>query len=156
MFTAESVGLLFILVLGMWARSNIVAASAAILLGIRFMRITSLYPVLERRAVETGLLFLTLGMLVPFAVGKVNMKEVFHSFLTVAGILAVIGGAVATNLNGRGLQLLTDNSHLMMGLIVGSILGIVFWGGMPVGPLMAAGTTYLMLQTLEWMLGWIR
>ena len=156
MFTAESVGLLFILVLGMWARSNIVAASAAILLGIRFMRITSLYPVLERRAVETGLLFLTLGMLVPFAVGKVNMKEVFHSFLTVPGILAVIGGAVATNLNGRGLQLLTDNSHLMMGLIVGSILGIVFWGGMPVGPLMAAGTTYLMLQTLEWVLGWIR
>ncbi|MCL4318638.1 MAG: DUF441 domain-containing protein [Firmicutes bacterium] len=156
MFTAESIGLLFILVLGMWARSNIVAASAAILLGIRFMRMTSLYPVLERRAVETGLLFLTLGMLVPFAVGKVNMKEVFHSFLTVPGILAVIGGAVATNLNGRGLQLLTDNSHLMMGLIVGSILGIVFWGGMPVGPLMAAGTTYLMLQTLEWVLGWIR
>ncbi len=156
MFTAESVGLLFILVLGMWARSNIVAASAAILLGIRFMRMTSLYPVLERRAVETGLLFLTLGMLVPFAVGKVNMKEVFHSFLTVPGILAVIGGAVATNLNGRGLQLLTNNSHLMMGLIVGSILGIVFWGGMPVGPLMAAGTTYLMLQTLEWVLGWIR
>ncbi len=156
MFTAESIGLLFILVLGMWARSNIVAASAAILLGIRFMRMTSLYPVLERRAVETGLLFLTLGMLVPFAVGKVNMKEVFHSFLTVPGILAVIGGAVATNLNGRGLQLLTNNSHLMMGLIVGSILGIVFWGGMPVGPLMAAGTTYLMLQTLEWVLGWIR
>ena len=156
MFTAESIGLLFILVLGMWARSNIVAASAAILLGIRFMRMTSLYPILERRAVETGLLFLTLGMLVPFAVGKVNMKEVFHSFLTVPGILAVIGGAVATNLNGRGLQLLTNNSHLMMGLIVGSILGIVFWGGMPVGPLMAAGTTYLMLQTLEWVLGWIR
>ncbi len=156
MFTTESVGLLFILILGIWARSNIVAASAAILLGIRFMRMTSLYPVLERRAVEIGLLFLTLGMLVPFAVGKVNMKEVFHSFLTIPGILAVIGGAVATNLNGRGLQLLAENSHLMLGLIVGSILGIVFWGGIPVGPLMAAGTTYLMLQIIDWMLRLIR
>lgn len=151
MFTTETVGLLFILILGMWARSHLVAASATILLGIRFMRMSLLYPVLERRAVEMGLLFLTVGMLVPFAVGKVNMKEVFHGFLTVPGILAVIGGAVATNLNGRGLQLLADNSHLMFGLIVGSILGIVFWGGIPVGPLMAAGTTYLMLQVIEWM-----
>ncbi len=151
MFTTETIGLILLLLLGMWARSNLVAAAAAILLVVRFTRMTFLYPVLERRGVEIGLLFLTIAMLVPFAIGKVNAKEVIQSFFTVPGFLAVIGGAVATNLNGRGLQLLADNSHLMFGLIAGSILGIVFWGGIPVGPLMAAGTTYLMLQTIAWL-----
>ncbi|OLZ09702.1 DUF441 domain-containing protein [Sulfobacillus thermosulfidooxidans] len=151
MFTTETIGLMILLLLGMWARSNLVAASAAILLVIRFTRMTFLYPVLERRGVEIGLLFLTMAMLVPFALGKVNIKEVFQSFLTIPGILAVVGGAVATNLNGRGLQLLAENSHLMFGLIVGSIIGIVFWGGIPVGPLMAAGTTYLMLEVIGWL-----
>ncbi|WP_430626648.1 DUF441 domain-containing protein [Sulfobacillus thermotolerans] len=110
-----------------------------------------LYPILERRGVEIGLLFLTMAMLIPFALGKVNVKEVFQSFFTLPGILAVVGGAIATNLNGRGLHLLANNSHLMFGLIVGSILGIVLWGGIPVGPLMAAGTTYLMLEMVGWL-----
>ncbi|AUW94512.1 DUF441 domain-containing protein [Sulfobacillus sp. hq2] len=151
MFTTETIGLLLLLLLGMWARSNLIAASAAILLVIRFTRMNFLYPILERRGVEIGLLFLTMAMLIPFALGKVNVKEVFQSFFTLPGILAVVGGAIATNLNGRGLHLLANNSHLMFGLIVGSILGIVLWGGIPVGPLMAAGTTYLMLEMVGWL-----
>jgi uncharacterized membrane protein (DUF441 family) len=151
MFTTETVGLILLLLLGMWARSNLVAAAAGILLVIRFTRMNFVYPILERRGIELGLLFLTIAMLIPFAVGKVNIREVFQSFLTVPGVLAVIGGAIATNLNGRGLHLLTENSHLMFGLIVGSILGIVLWGGIPVGPLMAAGATYLMLEMVGWL-----
>lgn len=151
MFNTENVGLLLLLLLGLAARSNLVAASAAILLVIRFTKVTFLYTVLERRGVEVGLLFLMLAMLVPFAMGKVNLKEVGRSFLTLPGILAVLGGAVATHLNGRGLHMLDHNSHLMIGLIVGSILGIVIWGGIPVGPLMAAGVTYLMLEVVVWL-----
>ncbi|PSR33018.1 MAG: DUF441 domain-containing protein, partial [Sulfobacillus thermosulfidooxidans] len=59
MFTTETIGLLLLLLLGMWARSNLIAASAAILLVIRFTRMNFLYPILERRGVEIGLLFLT-------------------------------------------------------------------------------------------------
>ncbi len=149
MLNNATIGLLALLILGIWARSNLVAAAAAILLVIRFTRLTFLFPVLERRGVEVGLLFLTLAMLVPFAVGKVSLKDIGKGLLTVPGILAVIGGAVATHLNGRGLHLLADNSYLMISLIVGSIVGIVVWGGIPVGPLMAAGVTYLMLQIIE-------
>ncbi len=149
MLNNATIGLLVLLLLGIWARSNLVAAAAAILLVIRFTRLSFLFPVLERRGVELGLLFLTLAMLVPFALGKVTMRDIAKGLLTVPGILAVIGGAVATHLNGRGLHLLADHSYLMISLIVGSILGIVVWGGIPVGPLMAAGVTYLMLQVID-------
>ena len=156
MFTTENIGLIILLLLGLAARSNLVAAAATILLMIRFTRMTFLFPVLERRGVEIGLLFLTLAMLVPFAIGKVNLKEVGRSFVTLPGILALMGGAVATHLNGRGLQMLNEQSHLMIALIVGSIIGIVVWGGIPVGPLMAAGVTYLMLEFITLIGQWWR
>ncbi len=149
MLNNATIGLLVLLLLGIWARSNLVAAAAAILLVIRFARLSFLFPVLERRGVELGLLFLTLAMLVPFALGKVTLRDISKGLLTVPGMLAVLGGALATHLNGRGLHLLADNSYLMISLIVGSILGIVVWGGIPVGPLMAAGVTYLMLQVID-------
>lgn len=152
MLSTANVGLLVLLCLGIWARSNLVAAAAAILLAIRFTRLTFLFPMLERRGVEVGLLFLTLAMLVPFAMGKVDLRTVAKSFWSVPGVLALIGGAVATHLNGRGLGMLNDHSELMIGLIVGSIVGIVLWGGIPVGPLMAAGVTYVLWEGIRWLL----
>lgn len=154
MFSTETLGLLALIILGLAARSNLVAAAAAILLMLRLTRLTFVLPVLEKRGVEIGLLFLTIAMLVPFALGKVNLKEVGKSFLTVPGILAVVGGAVATHLNGRGLSMLNERSHLMISLIVGSIIGIVVWGGIPVGPLMAAGITYVLLELVTFVARW--
>lgn len=149
MFNTETIGLILLLLLGLVARSNLIAASVSILLVIRFARLGYLYPILERRGVEIGLLFLTMAMLVPFALGKVNIRDVLSSFTTLPGILAIIGGAVATHLNGRGLHMLNHQSHLMFGLIIGSLVGIVVWGGIPVGPLMAAGVTYLLIELID-------
>lgn len=149
-FNTETVGLLILMLLGLWAGSNLVVSSAAILLVILLTRMNFLFPILEHRGVEIGLLFLTLAMLVPFAMGRVDLKELGQSFLTLPGIMTLVGGAVATHLNGHGLKMLSDNSHMMVGLIVGSIIGIVVWGGIPVGPLMAAGVTYVLLEVIHW------
>lgn len=156
MASTETIGLIVLLILGLAARSNLVAAAATILLMLRFTRMTFLLPILERRGVEIGLLFLTIAMLVPFALGKVNLREVGRSFFTLPGLLAIVGGAVATHLNGRGLHMLNDQSHLMISLIVGSIIGIVIWGGIPVGPLMAAGVTYLLLECVTFVTHWLK
>jgi uncharacterized membrane protein (DUF441 family) len=149
MLNAATIGLVVLLLLGLWARSPLVASAAALLLLIRLARLDFLLPILERRGIEVGLLFLTVAMLVPFAVGHVNVREVLRSLTTLPGILAVVGGAIATHVNGRGLGIITTHSELMIALIIGSILGIVVWGGIPVGPLMAAGLTYLMLEVVQ-------
>lgn len=154
MFSAENIGLVVFVVLGLAARSNLVAAAASILLVIRLTHLSFLLHGIERRGVELGLLFLTLAMLVPFAQGKINYKEIVRGMFTVPGILALVGGAVATHLNGRGLHMITEQSHLMVSLIVGSIIGIVVWGGIPVGPLMAAGVTYVLLEVVTYISQW--
>lgn len=149
MLTTENLALVVLVLLGLWARSSLVAAAAAMLLAIRLVGLSFLLPTIERRGVEVGLLFLTLAMLVPFARGQVSGRMIVRALTSVPGIVAVIGGALATLLNGRGLDLLASQGELMIALIAGSILGIVLWGGIPVGPLMAAGLTYLMLQLVQ-------
>ena len=73
-------------------------------------------------------------------------KEVFRSFVSVSGLIAIISGALATHLNGHGLELLQREPYLMIGLVIGSIVGVIFFGGIPVGPLMAGGIAAILLS----------
>ena len=64
-------------------------------------------------------------------------------------MIALISGAVATTMNHQGLELLQRVPSLMIGLVLGSIVGVVFFGGVPVGPLMAGGIAALLLALYQ-------
>ncbi|RYD02533.1 hypothetical protein N752_24705 [Desulforamulus aquiferis] len=53
-------------------------------------------------------------------------------------------------MNGEGLTLLKMDPQLIFGMVIGSVFGIVFLGGIPIGPLMAAGLTALFLEVVYW------
>lgn len=141
--------LLVLILVGILGKSNILATAACILLVVKLTRLYTLFPILERRGLELGLLFLMISVLVPFATGKVHPKEILGSFVSVPGILAIIGGTLATYMNGQGLNMLKIEPEMMVGLVVGGIIGIIFLRGIPVGPLMAAGLTALFLKIYE-------
>ncbi len=71
-------------------------------------------------------------------------------FTSVPGILAIAGGAIATYMNGKGLDLLKMDPQMIIGLVIGSIFGILFLRGIPVGPLMAAGITAFLMKIVQW------
>jgi uncharacterized membrane protein (DUF441 family) len=135
-----------LLLAGIIARSNLIAAAAGILLIIKLTGLNFMFPLLERRGLELGLLFLLLSILVPLATNRISEKDIIYNLTSWAGIMAITGGALATHLNGQGLKLLQFDPIIIFGLITGSILGIIFLGGIPVGPLMAAGLTALFLE----------
>lgn len=143
--------LVILILIGLLGKSHIVATAACILLIVKLTRAYSLFPLLDRRGLELGLLFLMISVLVPFATEKVTARDIFDCFTTVPGILAILGGALATYMNGQGLTLLKFDPQLMAGLVVGGIIGIVFFRGQPVGPLMAAGLTALFLKVFHWL-----
>jgi uncharacterized membrane protein (DUF441 family) len=111
------------------------------------------FPTVERRGLELGLLCLTMSVLVPFASEKITWRDIAPLFTTMIGLLALTGGALATWMNGKGLDLLRAEPHMIVGLVIGSILGIVLLRGIPVGPLMAAGITALILKLWQWFAG---
>lgn len=141
--------LVTLLLIGIVARSNLIATAACVLLILKFTNLNLIFPLLEKRGLEVGLLFLLLAILVPVANEHITGKELLKTFTSLPGILAIIGGALATHLNGEGLQLLQIDPEIIFGLLIGSVIGIVFLGGIPVGPLMAAGLTALFLETIR-------
>ncbi|GAA4709933.1 DUF441 domain-containing protein [Brevibacillus fulvus] len=148
-FTGE-VMLVILIVVGLIGRSPIIATAASILLVLKLTSLERFFPAVERRGLELGLLFLTISVLVPFASEKITWKDVTPLFTTVIGVLALAGGAIATWMNGKGLDMLKTEPHLIVGLVIGSIFGIVFLRGIPVGPLMAAGLTAFFIKIFDW------
>ncbi|MGD8191559.1 DUF441 domain-containing protein [Brevibacillus ginsengisoli] len=149
MFSGE-VMLVILIVIGLIGRSPIIATAASILLVLKLTSLERFFPSIERRGLELGLLFLTISVLVPFASEKVSWRDVIPLFTTLMGILALAGGAIATYMNGKGLDMLRSDPQMILGLVIGSIIGIIFLRGIPVGPLMAAGITALLLKIWEW------
>jgi uncharacterized membrane protein (DUF441 family) len=138
--------LVILILIGLLGRSHIITTAACVLLIVKLISLDRYLPAIERRGLELGLLFLTMGVLVPFASERISAKDVLSVFTSWPGIIALIGGAVATYMNGKGLELLKIDPQLIIGLVIGSIFGIVFLRGIPVGPLMAAGITAFLLK----------
>ncbi|OEH85643.1 hypothetical protein BHU72_02270 [Desulfuribacillus stibiiarsenatis] len=146
------IALVILIIVGLIGRSHIIATAASFLLIMKLTSLERYFPAIERRGLEVGLLFLTMAVLVPFANGKVQSKDVVDVFTSWIGILALVSGAIATYMNYHGLTLLKYDPELMVGLVVGSIIGIVFFKGIPVGPLMAAGLTAFFLKLFQYFL----
>ncbi|MFH5184867.1 DUF441 domain-containing protein [Paenibacillus sp. TAB 01] len=138
--------LVLLIIVGLLGRSHIITTAACVLLIVKLISLDRYLPTIERRGLELGLLFLTMGVLVPFASERITYKDITSMVTTWPGILALIGGAIATYMNGKGLDLLKIDPQLIVGLVIGSIFGIIFLKGIPVGPLMAAGITAFLLK----------
>lgn len=145
--------LLALIIIGLIGRSPIITTAACVLLVVKLIHLERYLPTIERRGLELGLLFLTMGVLVPFANDRITYKDILSVFTSWPGILALVGGAIATYMNGKGLDLLKVDPQLIVGLVIGSIFGIIFLRGIPVGPLMAAGITALLLKIATFVFG---
>lgn len=142
--------MIILIIIGIFSRTNLIANCACILLVIQLCQLDNTLPSIETVGIDIGQLFLLLAILSPVALEKVSGRELLYNFTSLPGILAIIGGALATHLNGQGLSLLQIEPKILFGLIIGSVIGILFLGGQPAGPLMAAGITALFLEVVTW------
>ncbi|WP_202080050.1 DUF441 domain-containing protein [Caldalkalibacillus salinus] len=139
--------LVLLMVIGLIGQSHIIATAASLLLILKLTALDRFFPTVERRGLELGLLFLTIAVLVPFATNQIGLQDIVSLVTSWYGILALLGGAIATYMNRKGLQLLQLEPEMIVGLIVGSIFGIIFLKGVPVGPLMAAGIASVLVKS---------
>jgi uncharacterized membrane protein (DUF441 family) len=140
--------LLVILAMGLVFNNNLVAAGAGSLLVLKLIKLQTVLQLLERRALDLGLLFLLIAVLTPFSLDKVGVKDIWQTFQTLRGWLAVIGGVTAAYLCGQGLILMQLQPEVVVGMVVGTIIGVSLLKGIPVGPLAAAGVTALLFNVL--------
>ncbi|EFI0063287.1 DUF441 family protein [Escherichia coli] len=61
------------------------------------------------------------------------------------GIIILTIGVIVSWLGGRGVTLMGSQPQLVAGLLVGTVLGVALFRGVPVGPLIAAGLVSLIV-----------
>ncbi|WP_109078499.1 DUF441 domain-containing protein [Aggregatibacter kilianii] len=136
--------LVILILLGVLSHNSSITISAAVLLIMQQTLLSKYIPFLDKYGVTVGIVILTIGVLSPLVSGKVQLPPL-NTLLSWKMFLAVAVGILVAWLGGRGIPLMGEHPILLTGLIIGTILGVAFLGGVPVGPLIAAGILSLFL-----------
>lgn len=103
----------------------------------------------KKYGIKLGLYFLTLAVLTPIAMGAININDLIKSFMDYKTIIPIIMGIIASILSAKGIQMQILNPQVVIAISLGTIIGSVLFKGTASGPLIASGSTYIILQILE-------
>ncbi|PKR79266.1 DUF441 domain-containing protein [Halalkalibacillus sediminis] len=154
MFSMSTLFLLILLGLGYIAKNQAILIAVYILLGIKLLRLDDkLFPLLDSKGIFIGVVVITVAVLVPIATGEIGFAELYNSIKSYYGWIALIAGMFVAYIAKDGLVLLANDPHLTAALIIGTILAVVFFQGVAVGPLIGAGIAYMVMKLVDSVLG---
>ncbi|HDT4162125.1 TPA: DUF441 domain-containing protein [Enterobacter hormaechei subsp. steigerwaltii] len=171
MFDPTLLILLALAALGFVSHNTTVAISILVLIIVRVTPLNTFFPWIEKQGLTIGIIILTIGVMAPIASGTLPASTLLHSFVNWKSLVAIavgvfvswLGGrgvtlmssqpslvAIAVGvfvswLGGRGVTLMSSQPSLVAGLLVGTVLGVALFRGVPVGPLIAAGLVSLFI-----------
>lgn len=145
----ESVLLLTLSALGLAGGNEAVGLAALLALAVRAVGPPGMAEGVARHATQVGVLLLVLGLLLPAVSGTVGAPQLFARVaLTRTGLVSFVVGLVSSRLAADGIALMRERPEVLLGLVVGSLTGVWALGGIPVGPLVAAGLVALVARLL--------
>ncbi|QBQ63079.1 DUF441 domain-containing protein [Actinobacillus indolicus] len=143
-FNSVALLLVVLILLGIFSQNSAVTISAAVLLIMQQTLLSKYVPYLDQYGIKIGIIILTIGVLAPLVSGRIAFPEIAQ-LLNWKMIVAIIAGIIVAWLGGRGVNLMGNQPVLVTGLLIGTIIGVAFLKGVPVGPLIAAGILSLII-----------
>lgn len=143
-FNPVALFLVVLIFLGVVGNNSSITISAAVLLLMQQTFLSKYITVMEKYGLNAGIIILTIGVLAPIISGKIQLPDL-KALLHWKMLLAIVIGILVAWFGGRGVGLLESQPILITGLLIGTIIGVAFLGGIPVGPLIAAGMLSLLL-----------
>lgn len=131
--------------LGILSHNNTVTIAMLILIFVRVTPLNETFPFIEKYGLIIGITILTVAVMAPIATGKIPPSTLFRSFIEWKAILAILVGIAVSWLGGRGIALMGNHPTIVAGLLIGTVLGVAIFKGVPVGPLIAAGILSLFI-----------
>ncbi|EMM6762498.1 DUF441 domain-containing protein [Pluralibacter gergoviae] len=145
MFDPTLLILLGLAALGLISHNTTVAVAILVLIIVRVTPLNVFFPWIEKQGLTVGIIILTIGVMAPIASGTLPASTLLHSFVNWKSLIAIAVGIFVSWLGGRGVQLMGTQPQMVAGLLVGTVLGVALFRGVPVGPLIAAGLVSLLI-----------
>lgn len=146
----KSYSLIFmIFMLGILSKNRLIYISAGVLLVFSLLNLMPSSASSQKVFLDIGVILLIIGVMMPFSQGKILALDLYKSLFTASGCIAFLIGAVSSVMARNGVDLMKNNPEVMIGLLFGTIIGTTFFGGIPVGPLVAAGLAAFVISLIE-------
>jgi len=140
---ASTIILVCLAVLSYFVHNNAVTISILILLVIKITPLAQFFPYVEKQGIQLGIIILTVAVMAPLASGSLPASSLIKSFANWQSIVAILVGVFVAWLGGRGVHFMSAQPSVIGGLLIGTVIGVAFFRGVPVGPLIAAGIVSL-------------
>lgn len=140
-----------LLVLGLSVLGNnvTVAIAALVLLLINLLGLNAWFQPIEKFGISGGVTLLTMAVLVPLVTGRIGAPDLLRVFKSPAGILAVVIGISVAWIAAQGVPYMKSSPETVTALMVGTLIGVCFFKGLAVGPLIAGGMVALLVGAMR-------
>lgn len=139
--TESYIILLIILILGLIVKNTSLTVAVGILLVLKILRLNQILRYMDHKGIQLGLIILMVGLLAPVALGEFGLEKFTGFFKSPLAILALGVGLFVTIFARQGVQMMANNPIVIATTILGILIGVIFFKGVPVGPLVASGLT---------------
>lgn len=137
------------IVLGYVTRNTSVSMASGILLVLKIILPHEKLMYFGAHGLNWGVILLTAAVLTPMALGNIGIKEIVEVFKSPEGLISITVGVLVALLGKWGANLMAADPQIVVSSIIGTIIGVVFLKGVPVGPMIASGMVYVLLKVLH-------
>lgn len=137
--------MLAILICGVVGHNMSVAYAAGAVILLKVLGLNQVIDVLGDKGITWGIILLTAAIFVPIATGKITWGDIMHCFQSPVGIVSLIVGAGVAIFGYLGVDYMKASPEVATALIIGTMIGVFFFRGVPVGPLIASGVVYVVM-----------
>ncbi|TSO26078.1 DUF441 domain-containing protein [Lactobacillus sp. LL6] len=107
---------------------------------------TKWLPVIQSKGINWGVTVISVAILIPIATGQIGFKDLFQTFKTPAGWIAIAAGIAVAILSRYGVDQLAAVPQVTVALVLGTIIGVVAFKGIAAGPVIASGMTFVIVS----------
>ena len=145
----EYIIMLAILVCGVVGNNMSVAYAAGIVMLLKLLGLNQMIELLGEKGISWGIVILTAAIFVPIATGKITWEDIAACFKSPVGIVALVVGIGVAVSGYLGVDYMKSAPEVATALIIGTMIGVFFFRGIPVGPLIAAGVVYTIMTVWQ-------
>jgi uncharacterized membrane protein (DUF441 family) len=144
--------LLLFLAAGVFAKNQPLILAVLFLLFVKILFPGGrIFAILQEKGVDWGITIITVAVLVPVATGEIGVQELIGPLKSVNGVIALLSGVLVALLAKAGVAQLAEDPAMMAAIVFGTILGLSFFNGVAVGPMIGAGIAWLAIKLFEYL-----
>lgn len=149
---ANRIILLFLIGISAFGKNKPLLIGGIIIFLLSFLSKDYIAKLDKNMFLNGGLTLLMMWMLMPLIEADNRSFIDVRNYLNLDGLIAVLSGFFVVTVAAKGLNLLNNNPSVLTGILVGSIIGVTFFGGIPVGMVTGSGIAYLIIKLFKGLL----